>query len=305
MALTGGYILSVDIVNEFITKINACQKKNGIDIEIPAADSVGLGNVLFSQILVFDSALVTTFKPIADLIKIQKDYVIPALSDPKKVAALMSKVGEYVSALKEILSNPIEFIVKELIKPLDNLLLPIPLDLSMLVPGMKVTFDKGFKTLTKDKREQIEQMISDAGDWASKIPLLIKMPIDIAIGIFTTVIKMIVEALTNPLVKIAELITKVVTNFKEFIIELLTTLVSAAVEPILATCAPYKIDIKSTIAVFDDIFKDIFGGISIDIEKYKLRAPDLDKVFGIVSIVICFIKTIFAFILEFPTLFFT
>ena len=145
MAIQNGYILTIDMLNSFIKDINDCQKKNGGLIEIPDINSPGIGNFIGVFCLSIDTGFANTFKPILELKKILTDYVIPAVADPTKVIDLTNKLVEFTASIQNLVKDPFRFIIKELLKPLDNFLLPLPLDLSMFIPGMKVNLDKGFK----------------------------------------------------------------------------------------------------------------------------------------------------------------
>ena len=302
MAVKNGYIITIDMVNGFIKEINECQKKNGGMIEIPKVDVPGIGNLILSFLMSIDAGFANTFKPILELKKILTDYVIPAVADPTKVVGLMSKIKEFTDSIKDLVSNPVEFIIKELLKPLDDFLLPIPLDLSMFIPGMKVNIDKGFKTLSPDIQLNIMSMITP--EWIAKMPNLILLPIHIIVGLIKAVVKMITDALANPLVKIAELIPKLTVDFPKTVKDLILDVLLKAIEPILKGMVPGGIDMPSVAGAFSGIFGDMFSGKLPNIPSYKLQAPDLGKVWGFLSIIMCLIKSVLSFITTFPTLFF-
>jgi hypothetical protein len=294
--------MDLAMIQLFIDEINECQKKNGSTFELPDINSPGISNFLASALLVIDTALVTAFKPIAELKKILTDYVIPAIANPKKVADLMKKLAEFMASIADMVKNPISFIVNEILKPLQNLLIPVALDLSMLVPGLMVKLEKGFASLPKGVVDQINKMISP--EWIEKIPKFILIPIHIMVGLFVKVIEKIVDAVSSPLTKIAKIVTDFTVNFVKSVNDIISAVLLTAIEPVLAMIVPGGIDMASVTAAFSSIFADVFSGKVPDIKGYQKQAPDLGKVWGFLSIIVCFIKTVLKFIVTFPKLFF-
>lgn len=302
MAIQGGYIMSLGMIQGFVDEINACQKKNGSTFELPKIDAPGISNFLACALLVIDSGLANAFKPIAELKKILTDYVIPAITNPKKVADLMNKLAEFMASIADLVSNPVSFIVNEIIKPLQELLIPVPLDLSMLVPGLSVKLEKAFNTLPKETIDQINKMISP--EWIEKIPKFILIPIQVIVGLFVKVVEKIVDAVSSPLTKIAVIVTDFTTNFVKSVNDIISSVLMAAIEPVIGMIVPGGIDMASVTAAFSGIFADVFSGKTPDIKSYQKQSPDLGKVWGFLSIIVCFIKSVLNFIIQFPSLFF-
>lgn len=296
-----GFILTEDLMNSFIDKINKCQSINSLSFKIPPITEPGVGNFLHVSLLTIDFGFANSFKPIADLKKIYDDYVKPALTNPKKIPDLMSKITEYTNSIKEIVQNPIGFILNELLKPLELIKLPISLDLSFLVPNLKPEFNKGFLNLPIDIQTNIKKMISP--EWNINIQKFILMPITTMVKLFVKIFEKIVEAISNPLVKIAELIVNFTTNFVKSVTDILVDVAMLAVEPILSLIDK-DINIKKLIPDLQDIFTKLFGGVNFSLNEYTIKNPDINKVFGFVNITGCFFKAIADFIILFPTMFF-
>jgi hypothetical protein len=239
------------------------------------------------------------FKPILEL----KELILKHLIKPPR---FISKIAEYANEIAEAISNPIEYILNELIEPIsENINIPLSLDLSALLPGFKVNVDKGFLKLPKELQELINKMLSQ--EYFDKLLEFILFPIKLMTGMFEALAKLIAQALASPVAKIPQLVIDFTANFVNGVIGLITDLLGSILEPIFNSIVPGGFEnINKLISdVKEMIVKALTGKLDIEfVKKKRKESKDFDKVFGFINIIICFMKAILVFIVMFPTAFF-
>lgn len=319
-----GELLSTAAIQTIVDDMSKCMKTNGVDLEIPSVDLPGLGNIIDVFISIIEQGFVTMFKPIVELKKIITEY----LANPP---VFLDKIAAFIADIKGFLENPIEFIVNELIKPIsEKLKLPLVLDLSFILPGFSVSIDKGFKALSAETQELILEMIKTGSEYVSKLTEFILLPIKIIVGLVTAFVKLLTDALKNIVTEVPKLVTKIITDFKGFITDILSTVIETVLKPILDSILsdteaikeyldeklsinidiseiPSKISslVADTISGIMKIVPKIFSGADVksDLENLKSN-PIFEKISGFIIMFLCFIKTLLAFIILFPSLFF-
>lgn len=300
----GGYVLSFSAIENLVNNINTCQKKNGSLFEIPDITMPGLGNIMYNKILIIDAGLSATFKPILELKKIFDEFIKPAIGDPTKLVEALKKLAEYVASIKDLLENPIQFIINEIMKPLKNLLLPMSLDLSMFIPNFKVDLSAGFMKLPALEIKKLTGLVTPA--WLKNVGEFLLLPIKMIIGLFTKVVEMIKKAV-DPLqavVELPKLFGKLITDFIGTVIDLITEVLGTALEPLLKIVLP-TVNIPEINLAFSSMFDDIFKGRDFDLPKYSALSLDFSKIWRFISIIACFLKAFFSIITDFPKLFFS
>jgi hypothetical protein len=299
-----GYIFSFDVINDFVNGINDCQKKSGSVFEIPKINIPGLGNVLFNKLLLIDAGLVTSFKPIAELKKIFDDYIKPSITKPPELIEALKKLAEYVVSIKDLLENPIEFILNEIFKPLENLLLPFSIDLSFFIPGMKIDLSKGFKKLPKSEQERLKGLSTPL--WIKNMSELILIPVKMIVGLFKKLVEMIIDAVnpTKAVIELPKLFIKCITDFKDTVIEIISQILETAINPLLNIMSP-GINIQNLIIGLKTFISDIFTGEPLNFDKYNnISSGEFNKIKIFITVISCFLKQTLTMITKFPTMFF-
>lgn len=288
------------LLNALIDQINVCQKDNGSPLEMPAVDEPGVGNIIMVFIRTIEKGFATNFQPILEL----KDLILNYLINPP---AFIDKILEFVDNIQQMITNPIDFILNQLVEPIAaNIKIPLNLDLSAILPGFVVSINQGFLQNSADIQEGINKMITP--EFFTKLLEFIIFPIKLIIGILQELIILIIEAVAAPLIKIAELVIKLTTDFQNAIVDIILGVIIEPIKTLLISVVP------GGEAAFDN-FENLVSGVMelitkiltlqpIDIDELISRIPDLNKVFGLVNIISCLFKSILTFIIQFPVLFF-
>ena len=108
-------VLTNNDIDTEITAFNNCS----IDLSgfnIPGINMPGLGSLIATFIRTIEAGLTTSFEPFLQLIQMVKD-----------IPSLPGKITSFISDFNELLTDPINFIIKKLIDPIiKNFTMPIP-----------------------------------------------------------------------------------------------------------------------------------------------------------------------------------
>jgi len=297
----GGYVITFPMIEKLVNDINTCNKNKGMNFEIPSINVPGLGNVIYNKLLLIDAGLTASYKPVLELKKIYDNYIKPSINNPTKLAAALQKLAEYVNSIKDLLNNPIEFIIKEIVKPIKNLLLPLSIDFSKYIPGLNIDLSEGFNKLSDKEKEKLKGLNSPA--WLKNISEFLMLPINMIIGLFKKIVEMIKNAVdpTKAIIELPKMFIKLLTNFYDTIIEIITDLMESIMEPLITMILPDPNFPELNLAL-KSMFSDIFNKLPFDRIKYNSLSPDFSKIFYFISLIGCFMNSFLSILTDFPKL---
>ena len=293
-------VLTNNDIDTEITAFNNCS----IDLSgfnIPGINMPGLGSLIATFIRTIEAGLTTSFEPFLQLIQMVKD-----------IPSLPGKITSFISDFNELLTDPINFIIKKLIDPIiKNFTMPIP-SIKILTQFLLGTIDLKSIDFTIPSNILIPakfaiiaptvqaEILKNLNLIIPKMLDFLLIPAKVMIGFFSAFVKLILDALSVD--KLPAFVAKWLTPI-EGLMDMIGKLFGTVIGAIISTFTP--VDISSILPLIISYITGIFTGVSDRalFKKLSLENPVFGSIKGIIATLQCFIEIVIDFIKKFPGLF--